>query len=371
MPPGTTNLKATLGSLPDLTAINLNSPIGNGVSPTSTQPDLTKSEESLDDAEQLMAEEKASPKGKNKKKAVVKENSDEEDAQTCSDPEDPEDEIVIPYKELKIEKHLAKGGFKDVYRGQYKGEDVAIGMISTGRLSEADLQDIQNELNLLRQLRHDNIVQFIGLSKIWVNKLGKKVCSRFCIVTEFCPYGDLADYMRGMKMPSIQRQLALMYDIAFGLSYLHNRRPDVIIHRDLKSTNILVDKDERAKIADFGLAKVKTKAKKLMMHSVVGTLNWQAPEMWCEKPVYSEKVDVYSTGLIFWEVLKWDKTFPFDELNDFEIYQQVGKEGLRPSWDGIKAPKQLIELIDNMWAQDSKQRPSMSDVVETLNDLMK
>ena len=160
-----------------------------------------------------------------------------------------------------------------------------------------------------RQLRHDSIVRFIGFAKLYnvpntkptAARAGTRSSSRlqlqihlhsgsnhdardddtpfreFCIVTEFCKYGDLSDYMQTHAKPSLQKQLTLMYDIAFGCSYLHGRRP-AIIHRDLKSLNILVGEDERAKISDFGLAKIKSKAR-VMMHTVVGTPNWQAPEV--------------------------------------------------------------------------------------------
>lgn len=101
--------------------------------------------------------------------------------------------------------------------------------------------------------------------------------SQYYIITEFCQHGDLSDYMISRQRPPFQRQLALMYDIAFGCAYLHARRP-AIIHRDLKSLNILIDASGRAKIGDFGLAKIKKRAK-VLMHTVVGTPNWQAPEV--------------------------------------------------------------------------------------------
>lgn len=284
----------------------------------------------------------------------------------------------ILVQDIQIEEHLAKGGFKDVYRAKWRGEEVAVGIIDTQKLADDDLSDIEKELNLLKQLRHDNIVNFMGMSKLMGypktsdkdKKKQKLKCQKVYILTEFCPFGDLSDYMQSRKRPSLKRQVELMYDIAFGVSYLHHRRPDVIIHRDLKSTNILIDKDERAKIADFGLAKIKNKARKLLMHSVVGTLNWQAPEMWKNQPSYTESVDIYSCGLIFWEILQWGNVYPFDGLNDFQIYEKVGKKNLRPSIDEIKAPKELLDLIESMWQADPKKRPNIGNVIQVLNGLI-
>ena len=104
-----------------------------------------------------------------------------------------------------------------------------------------------------------------------------------------------------------------MLDIARGLEYLHTRKPS-IIHRDCKSSNILITAKGVAKIADFGLAKVKQSTRS-MVRSLVGTVNWQAPELWTAHPRYDHKVDVFSCAMVFWEILQWhlpDKKFPWE-----------------------------------------------------------
>ena len=104
-----------------------------------------------------------------------------------------------------------------------------------------------------------------------------------------------------------------MLDIARGLEYLHQRRPSVI-HRDCKSSNILITARGTAKIADFGLAKVKQSTRS-MVRSLVGTVNWQAPELWHPHPKYNHKVDVFSCAMVFWETLQWhisNKKFPWE-----------------------------------------------------------
>lgn len=150
------------------------------------------------------------------------------------------------------------------------------------------------------------------------------------IVSELCSNGDLFDYVRNVSAPSLRKvvrlsaflkrtdgltlfQLKLMLDIARGLEYLHKRTPS-IIHRDCKSSNILITARGSAKIADFGLAKVKQSTRS-MVRSLVGTVNWQAPELWNAHPKYNHKVDVFSCAMVFWEMLQWhqsSKKFPWE-----------------------------------------------------------
>ena len=95
----------------------------------------------------------------------------------------------------------------------------------------------------------------------------------------------------------------MMLDIARGLEYLHERKPSVI-HRDCKSSNILITSKGVAKITDFGLAKVKQSTRS-MVRSLVGTVNWQAPELWHAHPKYNHKIDVFSAACVYWEILQW------------------------------------------------------------------
>lgn len=150
------------------------------------------------------------------------------------------------------------------------------------------------ELGLLRDLRHPNIVHFIGVS---IPKEPSSV--PVMIVTELCANGDLFDYIRAVPCPAFSVMLDIMLGISKGVDYLHTRKP-TIIHRDIKASNVLITAAGTAKINDFGLARVKTNARS-MIRSLVGTVNYQAPELWTPNPRYNEKVDVYSVALVFWE----------------------------------------------------------------------
>lgn len=162
-----------------------------------------------------------------------------------------------------------------------------------------------------------------------------------------------------------------MYDVAMGISYLHTRRP-AVLHRDLKSNNVLIDANGRCKISDFGLAAIKQRRKQLT--SVVGTINWQAPEMWRADPKYSEKVDVYSAGLVFWEIFMWHGEIPYEDMrNDHEIYHRVGVLNERPNLKVRKVAADMAviaPMIEQMWSPDPHERPDMMDILTTLSKIV-
>ncbi|KAF9095391.1 hypothetical protein BGX27_001289 [Mortierella sp. AM989] len=267
----------------------------------------------------------------------------------------------ISYDQLKIGRKLGSGGFKDCYAGKYNGEDVAIGELRIKNFTELDITEMKHEINVLKQLRHENIVRFVG------------VCTNvrhLCIVTELCEHGDLYDYMRRVRKPTFGRMIMYMHDIALACSYLHTRRPS-IIHRDLKSMNILISSDDRAKINDFGLARIRPRPN-ASMHTQCGTPNWQAPEFWTSNPRYTEKVDVYACGLIFWEILSWAELgYPYHNLTEHQLYEAVKDKGVRPPMDKLrKYPQSLLALIQDMWRTDPKRRPAMSNVVDSLAEYL-
>ncbi|KAG6854554.1 hypothetical protein C0991_004890 [Blastosporella zonata] len=236
-----------------------------------------------------------------------------------------EDREIPPEKIQKLEK-IGSGGFKDVFIGKFKGRKIAISEFR-GQLSAMDIK----ELKLLGGFDHPNIVRFLGVS-IPENARETPVM----IVSELCSNGDLFDYVRNVNAPTLHKVLMIMLDIARGLEYLHLRKPSVI-HRDCKSSNILITAKGTAKIADFGLAKVKQSTRS-MVRSLVGTVNWQAPELWHAHPKYNHKVDVFSCAMVYWEMLQWhlpNKKFPWEGMNEHAIYEIVGTKRQRCVTTGL------------------------------------
>ncbi|PWN36267.1 kinase-like protein [Meira miltonrushii] len=275
----------------------------------------------------------------------------------------------IAFNKLEKLDKIGSGGFKDVYVGKYHitkktTRKVAIADIRD-QLSEMDIK----ELTLLRDLKHENIVRFIGVC-IPPVEMRLTPCM---IVSELCANGDLYDYIRNVEPPPDDEIFRILLQTARGLEYLHLSSP-AIIHRDVKSTNVLITRNKTAKINDFGLARVRNN-KRSMIKSLVGTVNWQAVELWCPKPNYNEKVDVWSAGMTFWEALQWhqpEKKYPFQDMNEHQIYQDVGQKKLRPSTVSIRRRygSEIVELLDRMWDQNPKLRPTMTEVCEEMEKLV-
>lgn len=273
------------------------------------------------------------------------------------------DDREIPLEKLtKLEK-IGSGGYKDVFVGKFKGRKVAIAEFR-GQLNAMDIK----ELKLLGDFDHPNIVRFLGVS-IPENTRDTPVM----IVSELCTNGDLFDYIRNVPPPTLYRALSIMLDVARGVAYLHNRKPSVI-HRDCKSSNILITSKGVAKITDFGLAKVKQSTRS-MVRSLVGTVNWQAPELWHAHPKYNHKVDVFSCALVYWEILQWhipSKKYPWEGMNEHAIYDLVGAKHQRPSLHGLRKQwcPEIVDLIERMWEQEHQNRPTINEVVEELERLV-
>ncbi|WVQ75409.1 hypothetical protein IAR50_005030 [Cryptococcus sp. DSM 104548] len=273
-----------------------------------------------------------------------------------------EDSVIKASLLTKLEK-IGSGGFKDVYVGKYRGRKVAISEFRE-HLSEMDIR----ELKLLAEFSHPNIVRFRG---ICIPEDSSQVPCM--LVSELCENGDLFDYIRNVPRPSLKRVLTIMLDIARGLEYLHTRKPS-IIHRDCKSSNILINRAGTAKVGDFGLARVKNSTRS-MIRSLVGTVNWQAPELWHPTPRYDYKVDVFSAAMVYWEMMSgWigDKKYPWEGHNEHYIYDAVGNKQKRPSIAGLRKAwgNEPVNLMERMWHQDAAERPTMTDVVHDLESLL-
>ncbi|KAH9079615.1 hypothetical protein EDB83DRAFT_2343640 [Lactarius deliciosus] len=274
-----------------------------------------------------------------------------------------EDREIPPDKLTKLEK-IGSGGFKDVFIGKFRGRRVAIAEFR-GHLTAMDIK----ELKLLGGFNHPNIVRFLGVSIPEDTRV-----TPVMIVSELCSNGDLFDYIRNVTPPSLYRVLSIMLDVARGLDYLHQRKPSVI-HRDCKSSNILITSKGVAKIADFGLAKVKQSTRS-MVRSLVGTVNWQAPELWHPHPKYNHKVDVFACAAVYWEMLQWhvpNKKYPWEGMNEHAIYEAVGSKRQRPSVSGLRKQwcPEIVDLIESMWAQDHQDRPTMTEVVTEVEELVR
>ncbi|KAL3689066.1 hypothetical protein R1sor_015375 [Riccia sorocarpa] len=260
----------------------------------------------------------------------------------------------IDNNQLKLIQKVASGAFGDLWRGTYCGQDVAIKILKPERLNDNLQREFEQEIFIMRKIRHKNVVQFIG------------ACTKppnLSIVTEYMSGGSVYDYLHKHKaILKIPMLLRVALDISKGMDYLHQNN---IIHRDLKAANLLMDENEVVKVADFGVARVQDHSG--IMTAETGTYRWMAPEVIEHKP-YDRKVDVFSFGVVLWELLTGK--LPYADLTPLQAAVGVVQKGLRPTIPKHTNPK-LIDLLERCWKADPAERPEFAEVTVILQDLLK
>ena len=256
--------------------------------------------------------------------------------------------LQINYSDLEFGKCLGEGGFGAVYIGKWKSKSkvVAIKQIS-GKLDPREVH-IPNSLPV-----HPNVIQFYGAVMTPTN------C---CIVIEFAENGSLFDHLhKKLTKPSLEWGLRRAKEVATGMLFLHQND---VLHRDLKSHNVLLSKDNTAKICDFGTAKRAQQT--TAMSQVTGTFAWMAPEL-LQNPdakVLSKSCDVYSYGILLWELYTGEIPFASSGLSGIGIAMAAIK-GQRP---GIprSCPQYLADLMQECWSSNPKQRTNFVAILSVL-----
>lgn len=183
-----------------------------------------------------------------------------------------------------------------------------------------------------------------------------------CIVTEYVTRGSLFKLLhrsKSFESLDLRRRLRMTLDVARGMHYLHTCRPP-IIHRDLKSPNLLVDKNFTVKVCDFGLSRVRD-ATVLSAKSCAGTPEWTAPEVLQGSPC-NEASDVYSFGVILWELLTGQE--PWCDKSTIQVVGAVGFSGQRLAIPG-RCSANLAALLNACFDLPEK-RPSFGDIILTI-----
>ncbi|KAF7023611.1 hypothetical protein CFC21_036091 [Triticum aestivum] len=270
---------------------------------------------------------------------------------------------IIKNSDLEELRELGSGTFGTVYHGKWRGSDVAIKRISdrcfVGKPSEEQRMktDFWNEACKLSSLHHPNVVAFYG---VVLDGPGGSVAT----VTEYMANGSLRQALqRHEKIFDRRRRLLIVMDVAFGMEYLHGRN---IVHFDLKSDNLLVNlRDPQrpiCKVGDLGLSKVKCQT--LISGGVRGTLPWMAPELLNgSSNLVSEKVDVFSFGIVMWELLTGEE--PYADLHYGAIIGGIVNNTLRPLVPESCDP-QWRSLMEQCWSAEPTERPSFTEVVKRL-----
>mmetsp|Transcript_19403 Transcript_19403/g.45122 ORF Transcript_19403/g.45122 Transcript_19403/m.45122 type:complete len:630 (+) Transcript_19403:61-1950(+) len=267
---------------------------------------------------------------------------------------DPAEQIT--YDELEFLEHLGSGEFGQVCRGKYRGKEVAIKQLfwdntSTG---EVVLKDLAREIESFRHLRHKRLVQFIG------------ACLEIphpCLITEYMPGGSLHHllHVRRLRLPLLHGT-NMCLQLTDGVKYLHSQTPR-IVHRDLKSQNVVLDLQLNLKLCDFGLTEPMEDTAVAKQNNG-GSPRYMAPELFDSLAKITEKVDIWAMGCIFIEV--FSRTLPYEGINTLsELTRELMVHKRPPQWPG-PLPQALEIVIRSCHNFDHRLRPSARRIFEEL-----
>ncbi|XP_017064377.1 mitogen-activated protein kinase kinase kinase isoform X2 [Drosophila eugracilis] len=266
----------------------------------------------------------------------------------------------IEYNELDIKEVIGSGGFCKVHRGYYDGEEVAIKIAhQTGDDDMQRMRDnVLQEAKLFWALKHENIAALRG------------VClnTKLCLVMEYARGGSLNRILAGKIPPDVLVNWAIQ--IARGMNYLHNEAPMSIIHRDLKSSNVLIYEaiegnhlqQKTLKITDFGLAREMYNTQRM---SAAGTYAWMPPEV-ISSSTYSKSSDVWSYGVLLWELITGET--PYKGFDPLSVAYGVAVNTLT-----LPIPKTCPEtwgaLMKSCWQINPHDRPGFKEILKQLETI--
>ena len=272
---------------------------------------------------------------------------------------------IIKVEDLKIIDRIGQGGESVIFLAKWMNNNVAVKRIQIEKddTEEEDSETInstfEKEAYILSTLRFPNIVSFYGIAIT--------PSDRF-IVIEYLSGGNLRKKIQDSKKKKVNltmsKKLNYLLDIGYGMKYLHGLEPP-LIHRDLKPENILISENDVAKICDFGLGRqINTGTQTSNMTSQIGTPSYIAPEIILDLP-YTEKCDVYSYGIVMWELLFEEKAFSkegFEFMKDF-LHRHEDLLNTKP-YEPIQLDRDqaVVRIDDQELSQDDSNKPLLDNI---------
>ncbi|XXG65116.1 hypothetical protein AAC387_Pa05g2901 [Persea americana] len=278
------------------------------------------------------------------------------------------------------ENELGRGGFGVVYKGELDdGTTIAVKRMEASVISNKALDEFQAEIAVLSKVRHRHLVSLLGYSIEGNERL---------LVYEYMPQGALSKHLfhwKSFKLEPLswKRRLNIALDVARGMEYLHSLAHQSFIHRDLKSSNILLGDDYRAKVSDFGLVKLAPDGKQSVVTRLAGTFGYLAPEYAVTGKI-TTKADVFSYGVVLMELVTGlaalDEGRPEESryLAEWFWHIKSSKEKLRAAIDPaidvteetLESISIISELAGHCTAREPSQRPDMGHAVNVLSPMV-
>jgi len=291
-------------------------------------------------------------------------------------------QLQIKHENIElVENNIGRGAYGDVHKAKYNGIYVAIKTITA--IDRERLIDFRNEILIMNQLRHPNIIMLIGA--VWSKEM-------VGIVLEFADNGSLSDVLKKKKVVEKwswdHPKLTIANDVAQGMRYVHNtayydefsgKQKDHLFHRDLKTGNVLMTKTWGAKVADFGSTKIADDASGEQTMTMAGTPIYMAPEI-VRGEKYDKSCDIYGFGVVLY-ALSVEKGNVHDGFlsaaekvqkistttgTNMALMNLVAESGIRPDLSQIDIVSSLRVLISRCWSDRPKARPEFSEIVDSL-----
>eukprot|EP01104_Vermistella_antarctica_P020418 TRINITY_DN8720_c0_g1_i1.p1 TRINITY_DN8720_c0_g1~~TRINITY_DN8720_c0_g1_i1.p1 ORF type:complete len:552 (+),score=95.39 TRINITY_DN8720_c0_g1_i1:402-2057(+) len=288
----------------------------------------------------------------------------------------------ISGSEIEFQEEIGEGTSATVFRGEYRNQKVAVKVLKE-KMAKKEQADFEKEFELMSSLRSPNVVFFYG------------VCfhPQTCIVLEWCERGSLHSYLTTNICIKWDEVLRIARETCRCLSVLHSWKPQ-IVHRDMKSQNLLLTNTRSVKICDFGLARATEvvdgetgvvgpaeggadQGGMSTLGKLRGTYQYTAPEVYFGK-TYTTKADIFSTAVILWELVQRAITGKYEQpfaefphlVFDFQVLIQVAKNNLRPTLPK-NTPDHFRAVINRCWDTEPDKRPEVGQLLEAIDMLEK
>eukprot|EP00026_Physarum_polycephalum_P010141 Phypoly_transcript_10292.p1 GENE.Phypoly_transcript_10292~~Phypoly_transcript_10292.p1 ORF type:complete len:311 (+),score=28.63 Phypoly_transcript_10292:351-1283(+) len=269
-------------------------------------------------------------------------------------------QLRISKDDLETEKFLGTGAYGAIFLGQWKSKNCKVAIKMVHVENNETMGMLCNELNAMANYKYKHICQLYGVSIISEEELW--------MVLEYVDGLNLHEYLISHKPVPWAAQISFALQAAKALNYLHSQNPPQL-HKDIKSLSLLVDAGTlTVKLTEFGISQASEFV--TSQTNVIGSLRWAAPEVAkpskLREPKYSEKSDIYSLGMVFFEIITGE--FPFRYDSNFGSIAKKIKGGVRPVIPQ-HCPSKFADIMLQCWETDPDKRPTSQELVTVLTEI--